>query len=156
MLILAPVLGSLWMGSALIEGIATGQTPPSQLPPTVVPPAAGFQPPPPPPVFTGSVRGRLGFNFTIQRDTPLKDLLPIPPKASAGMKPLFMDDISQVPEVAFQEPLAKTPEALKLTAHTIAKINHLNRNKADGFMEALLHERADLAGLPIAMGDTFG
>ncbi len=69
------------------------------------------------------------------------------------MKPLFIDDISQVPEVAFQEPLAKTPEALKLTAHTMAKINHLNRNKTDGFMEALLRERPDLAGLPVAMGD---
>src|SRR5207302_9691627 len=84
---------------------------------------------------------------------PLKDLLPIPPRAGAAVWPLFIDDISQVPEIAFQEPLAKSPEALKLTAHTMAKINHLNRKKTDGFMEALLGARPDLAGLPMAMGD---
>jgi hypothetical protein len=80
--------------------------------------------------------------------------LPIPPKTRTAQKSLLIDDISQVPEVAFQEPLAKTPDALKLTAHTMAKINHLNRKKADGFMEALLRERPDLAGLPVAMGDS--
>jgi hypothetical protein len=36
----------------------------------------------------------------------------------------------------------------------MAKINHLNRKKTDGFIEALLHARPDLAGLPMAMGDT--
>ena len=91
--------------------------------------------------------------FTINPDASLKELLPIPPKAGA-VAPRLIDDISQVPEVAFQEPLAKSPEALKLTAHTIAKINHLNRKKTDGFIEALLGERPDLAGLPMAMGDT--
>src|SRR5262249_20149175 len=40
-----------------------------------------------------------------------------------------------------------------LTAHAIAKINHLNKKESDGFMKALLGERADLAGLPIAMGE---
>jgi hypothetical protein len=92
------------------------------------------------------------FNFVISPDTPFKDLLPVPPKARAAA-PRLIDDISQVPEVAFQEPLAKSPEALKHTAHTMAKINFLNKKGTDGFLEALLRERPDLAGLPMAMGD---
>src|SRR4029077_11467536 len=95
----------------------------------------------------------VGFNFVIKPNTPLKDLLPTPPQSAGRTGLLLVEDLSQVPEVSFQEPLAKTPEALKLTAHTMAKINHLNRQKADGFMEALVGARADLAGLPLAMGD---
>src|SRR4029077_7077763 len=95
----------------------------------------------------------VGFNFVIKPNTPLKDLLPTPPQSAGRTGALLVEDLSQVPEVSFQEPLAKSPEALKLTAHTMAKINHLNRNKTDGFWEALLREGADLAGLPMAMGD---
>src|SRR4051812_4911066 len=84
---------------------------------------------------------------------PQKELLPIPPKARAARSARLIDDLSQVPEIAFQEPSARSPEALRLTAHTMAKINHFNRKKTDGFMEALLRERPDLAGLPMAMGD---
>src|SRR5207247_6718383 len=51
----------------------------------------------------------------------------------------------------FQEPLRKGKPAD--TAHQIAKINYLNANKTDAFMEALLGRRADLASLPFAMGD---
>jgi hypothetical protein len=39
------------------------------------------------------------------------------------------------------------------TAFTIAKINHLNGKRPDGFLEALRDERTDLGGLPFAMGD---
>src|SRR5262249_7295952 len=34
-----------------------------------------------------------------------------------------------------------------------AKINHLNKDKKDRFIETLLAERPDLAGLPFVMGD---
>ena len=66
------------------------------------------------------------------------------------------DDLAQVPEVEFQAPPARemdNQEALKATAHAMAKINHLNARKTDGFMAALRFERSDLAGLPFAMGD---
>ena len=96
----------------------------------------------------------IAFHFTIAPNTPLKDLLPLPPHAMLAQSPRLIDDISQVPEVAFQEPLAKSPDALRQTAHTIAKINHLNHKKSDGFVDALLRARPDLAGLPMAMGDT--
>ena len=44
-------------------------------------------------------------------------------------------------------------EAKNQIAHQIAKINHLNDKKTDGFLEALRGERLDLNGLPFAMGD---
>jgi hypothetical protein len=51
-------------------------------------------------------------------------------------------------------PLAKGEKARELTAHGIAKIRHLNDKKGtDAFMKFLLEDRADLAGLPMAMGD---
>jgi hypothetical protein len=135
--------GALWMGIVL-AGTADGQAPPLATP---LAPQSTPVPPPPAPA------PRVAFKFVISPDIPLKDLLPIPPKAKPAV-PGLIEDISQVPEVAFQEPLAKSPEALKLTAHTMAKINHLNRQKTDGFIEALLEARPDLAGLPMAMGDT--
>jgi hypothetical protein len=127
------------MASPLSGGIADGQTPQIQ---------QDIQRA----VFLSEKLRPTPFNFVINPDTPLKDLLPIPPKAKPSA-PRLIDDIAQVPEVAFQEPLAKSPDALKLTAHTMAKINHLNKKGTDGFLEALVHERRDLAGLPMAMGD---
>jgi hypothetical protein len=142
--------GSLCMSSASTNGQ------PAKEPPPPTPPAAIEVR-----TFLGGLNDKNRFNFVIQPDTPLKDLLPIPPKAKQPA-PRLVDDISQVPEVAFQEPLAKSPEALKLTAHTMAKINFLNKvvplgqgqpHSSDGFMEALLQERPDLADLPMAMGE---
>jgi len=106
-------------------------------------------------VVTTSARAR--FNFKIAPKTPLKDLLPIPPAARHAAGPVLEDDLTRVPEIAFQKPLAKnlpTGKALEATAHTMAKINHLNQKKTDAFMEALLGSRADLSGLPFAMGDS--
>jgi hypothetical protein len=94
------------------------------------------------------------FQFQIDPKTPMKDLLPAPPKAKNA--PIIAKDLAQVPEVEFQTPLAKSlpsEEALKQTAHQIAKINHLNGKKTDGFLEALVGQRHDLTGLPLAMGD---
>jgi hypothetical protein len=96
------------------------------------------------------------FQFTIDPKTPLKELLPVAPKAAPPGGPLMTDDLTRVPEVSFQQAPPKglhPQEALKRNAHTIAKINHLNRDKSDAFMEALLSKRDDLAGLPFAMGD---
>src|SRR5207244_9509720 len=39
------------------------------------------------------------------------------------------------------------------TAHAIAKINHVNAKKKDGFIEAMVAQRADLRGVPFLMGD---
>jgi hypothetical protein len=145
------LVGFLWMGSAWPAGYVDGQTTKDQPAPSqilVADPVPVIQVPPAP----RELNRRIAFHFVINPDTPPKDLLPIPPKAKLQVKSLLVEDLSQVPEVAFQEPLAKTPEALKLTAHTMAKINHLNRQKTDGFMEALLGARPDLAGLPVAMG----
>jgi hypothetical protein len=86
----------------------------------------------------------------------LKELLPVPPDSKNPAGAVIAKDLTQVPEVQFQLPLDKklpNPEALKQTAHTIAKINHLNEKKTDGFLDALRHERLDLTGLPFAMGD---
>jgi hypothetical protein len=148
---LVVLVGFLWMGIAWPGGHVDGQTTkgqPAQSQILIADPVTVTQIPPAVRVLTQ----RIAFHFVINPDTPLKDLLPVPPKAQSQFKPLLVEDLSQVPEVAFQEPLAKTPEALKLTAHTMAKINHLNRQKTDGFMEALLGARPDLAGLPVAMG----
>jgi HEAT repeat protein len=96
------------------------------------------------------------FTFKIAPDTPLKDLLPVPPKVQKTARPVLPQDLAHVPEVEFQTPLAKdlsNEEAMKRTAHMLAKINHLNGKKTDGFVEALRGERPDLIGLPFAMGD---
>jgi hypothetical protein len=96
------------------------------------------------------------FQFNIDPKTPVKDLLPSAPKGTGQGGPLLGDDLTRVPEVAFEAAPAKdlpSNKALENNAHTLAKINHLNAKKQDGFMEALLGERADLAGLPFAMGD---
>jgi hypothetical protein len=96
------------------------------------------------------------FQFQIDPKTPLKDLLPIPPKARKAAGPVPGDDLARVPEVEFEAPPAKDlagTGAARRIAHQIAKVNHLNDKKADGFLEALRGERLDLAGLPFAMGD---
>ena len=64
------------------------------------------------------------------------------------------DDLNRVAEVQFEEPSGiPKGEAMTHLAHQIAKINHLNDRKADGFIDALRSERSDLIGLPFAMGD---
>jgi hypothetical protein len=96
------------------------------------------------------------FHFRIAANTPLQELLPVPPKSQAAVAPLTGDDLSAVPEVVYQEPWATDlpkEKALEKTALAIARVNHLNRKKTDAFIEALVHSRPDLAGLPFAMGD---
>ena len=105
-------------------------------------------------VFANNAARR--FQFTIDPKTPLKDLLPVPPAVKSSAAPMFAKELTQVPEIHFQMPLDKkqsNDEAIKQTAHMIAKINHLNDKNPDGFMTALRGERVDLAGLPFAMGE---
>ncbi len=129
-----------------------------------VPPPIPIAPPSAPPMTTPivSLGGGFGvtvprFHFNIAPTTPLKNLLPVPPQNQPTGTLVLDDDLTKVPEILFQEPLAKNipvQQALKDTAHTIAKINHVNHQKPDAFMEALLGQRPDLAGLPFAMGES--
>ncbi len=107
-------------------------------------------------ILSGEAIPSRRFQFNIDPKTPLKDLLPAPPRIGKTTGPMLSDDLGRVPEVRFQASEAKeipSVEALKQIAHQIAKINHLNGKKTDGFLEALRDERPDLNGLPFAMGD---
>ncbi|MDY3555961.1 hypothetical protein R5W24_005107 [Gemmata sp. JC717] len=96
------------------------------------------------------------FNFKIDPSTPVKDLLPVAPKAAPARGPLLADDLNKVPEIEFEARADQPADHGKLTertAHQLAKINHMNAKKADAFMGALIESRADLAGMPFVMGD---
>jgi hypothetical protein len=102
--------------------------------------------------FVGGPR----FQFKIEPNTPVQKLLPVPPRLEKSAGPVLDGVLAHVPEVQFQLPLGKelpNDEALKQTAHMIARINHINARKTDGFLDALLAARGDLDGLPFAMGD---
>ena len=97
------------------------------------------------------------FKFQIDPKTPIKELLPIPPRAPAVSGPLMTEDLAKVPEVEFKDRPAKGTQVADLqrdTAHQLAKISHMNAKKTDAFMSALLESRRDLAGLPFAMGES--
>ena len=60
-----------------------------------------------------------------------------------------------MPELAFGVPVSRSlakDKAMEATAHILAKINHVNQQKTDGFMLTLLDKRSDLRGLPVLMG----
>lgn len=134
--------------------------------PPTQPPASPPSVPSPPDPFAGSTskpdaprrepRPPLPppLTFTIDPKTPLKDLLPTPPKSQRIASPLNGNNLSRVPEVQFEAPsAAANAEALKRIAHQMAKINHLNNKTTDGFIDALRSERLDLHGLPFTMGE---
>jgi len=91
------------------------------------------------------------FTFKIDPATPLKDLLPVPPKAPVKLPPYLNEDLWEVPELTFGEPVAHDSDTEKETAHILARINHLNRKDPDGFLKALVANRGDLRGLPFLM-----
>lgn len=94
-------------------------------------------------------------HLMIDPETPLNELLPPPPSEQLLSGPVRTKDLSRVPEVRFQAP-QEEPDvntAVNRIAVQIAKINHLNNKKTDGFVEALRAARPDLQGLPFAMGD---
>lgn len=104
------------------------------------------------------------FQFRIDPKTPVKDLLPEPPKARGDGRPVTGDDLTRVPEVSLQEPIrnAATPgsdgeeestrEEIAI-AYQIARMNHLNLQKAGSFLDELRAARPDLAGLPFLTGN---
>lgn len=121
------------------------------------------QPQPPPVTFSGPVPAMpvpmpapIRFAFKIDpKSTPLS-LLPAAPKTPSKLPIWTNEDLTRVAEVTFGDPVSKTLEknkALEATAHVLAKVNHLNAKKTDGFMLAMLEHRTDLRGLPFLMGD---
>jgi hypothetical protein len=151
---------------ALVSQVPAGEdpraTPPPPAPsvpapPVVTVPGTVGAPVPTPFIFNGGTAVAVPaarFKFRISPLASLKDLLPPAPARPGAVA--VVDDLTKVPEILFQAPPTKEvvgPEAMKRTAHTIAKINHLNAKKPDGFLKTLVGERPDLAGLPLTMGD---
>lgn len=140
-------IGPLQPGGGLPPGAAPDfRGPPGQ--------AIVLTQPVPPLAGPGMPGGR--FQFTINANTPLKDLLPVPPKTPTKAGLYLGESLAGVPEVMFQEPPAKaTPvdRTIQQTAHQIAKIHFLNAKKTDAFMEKLVGQRPDLAGLPLTLGE---
>ncbi len=105
------------------------------------------------PADRGAIRSR---NWNGESLVKVKDLLPAPRSATKPPKPLVSESLCDVPEVQFQEQFEKEPcfsEAKETMAKLLRRINELNGKKTDGFVEGLIQERPDLAGLPFAMGD---
>jgi hypothetical protein len=100
--------------------------------------------------------GQQRFTFTINPNTPLKELLPAAPKVERTRRPVVTDDPARVPELVLEKAPSRDLDqatATKNTALTVARVNHINKKEADGFIKALQANREDLAGLPFAMGD---
>jgi hypothetical protein len=98
----------------------------------------------------------------------------------AARPPWMVMDLHQVPEVRFEKetPIPTLPEkalenktdaekakikddfaqsvrqnSVTHAAHTLAKINHVNRKGTDRFVQLLVDHRPDMQGLPFVMGD---
>jgi hypothetical protein len=96
------------------------------------------------------------FKFKIDPETPLGELLPVPLNTPTKLPLWTNENLAKVPELTFGEPISKTlakEKAMETTAHVMAKINHLNLKKTDGFMLAMIEKRPDLRGLPFLLGD---
>lgn len=95
------------------------------------------------------------FNFTIDANSPVKDLLPAAPAVKPIKGPVLNDDLRSVPEIEFQarQKITNDGKLIEQTAHQLAKINHMNAKQTDAFMRALIESRPDLAGMPFVMGD---
>ena len=130
------------------------QQPPQSTMPQVVPP----------PLIDGTPRTDGGIaprtlprlNIVIDPKTPLANLLPLAPQSALKPTTRFLDDLRNVPEVTFQQPLSSKLTSEKATfeiAHQLTKIRHVNQQKSDAFLEALIDHRADLKGIPFAMGE---
>jgi hypothetical protein len=87
---------------------------------------------------------------------PLHKLLPIPPRLKAPIGPVLVDDLAQVPEVAFGAapdrdlPIDQAVEELTIQ---VKKIKYVNEKRRDAFIESLVSNRAELAGLAFLTGD---
>jgi hypothetical protein len=138
-------------GTIVTERIPTAVPAPPAMAPAPAQPALAASSPavvptPPSPV-------EIRFRFKID---PKSNLLPAPAKSLTRRPIPFNEDLTKVPEITFGEPIAKDlakQDAMEATAHAMAKINHLNLKKTDGFMLAMLDKRADLRGMPFLMGE---
>jgi hypothetical protein len=126
------------------------------------PPAVTSVPVPPPPAISPvpqmQARRSVDFRFAFKIDPKASsaDLLPAPGKTALREPIPFNEDLTKVAEIGIGEPLSKElpkQDAMEATAHAIAKINHLNAKKTDGFLLAMLDKRTDLRGMPFLMGD---
>jgi hypothetical protein len=89
-------------------------------------------------------------------DQAPSEMLPPTPTNLPTAKPLLDENLSDVPELFFQEPFPKHAQAdwQKKMTKLVANIKKLNDKETDGFLKTLLEHRPDLAGLPMTMGDT--
>jgi hypothetical protein len=112
-----------------------------------------------PPPLTAVFASQPSRQFTINPKTPVENLLPTPPRfrqPTVLILGLFKDELARVPEVSFQEPISRgvsVDKAREQTAQMLAKINFVNQKERDGFLKTLVSKRADLNGLPFAMGE---
>jgi hypothetical protein len=98
----------------------------------------------------GSARLQVKFDPT----APTEKLLPV--RAGASVPTKLPVNLSDVPEVSIEDPVAKgmqAEEAFEHVSHLIEKINHVNTKKMDAFVETLVASRSDVHGLPFIMGD---
>src|ERR1700722_18153554 len=113
-------------------------------PPKITPAPAPVQSAMPQPDFTTTapmVPAAQRLNIVIDPKTPLANLLPPTPMNLHKPANRFLDDLRSVPEVTFQESLSSKLTSEKATfeiAHQLTKIRHVNREKTDAFMEALI------------------
>jgi hypothetical protein len=139
--------------------------PPPPTPAPVVPPQAVKDPGPlverfafvdSEPGVVNSTPMTIRFKFKIDPKAPLAELLPTPPKSSAKLPHWTNEDLAKAAELTFGESISKEVpkvQAMEAFAHSMAKINHFNLKKTDGFMLAMLEQRGDVRGLPVRMGD---
>jgi hypothetical protein len=107
---------------------------------------------------TGWAAGGVAQHLSCQYDpkAPLTDFLPVRPHTAKHQSLRLPTQLSEVPEVFFAEPIASNTDAPGGRLHAVsalAKIKHVNQKKTDAYMELLLTQRSDLAGLPFTLGD---
>ncbi len=106
--------------------------------------------------FNGVGSIGLRFRFAFDAKLPPSAMLPTPVKVTAKRPAWHNEDLAKVAELTIGEPIAsnlRKDDALEATARMLAKMNHLNRKKTDGFMLELIAARTDLQGMPFRMGE---
>jgi hypothetical protein len=102
---------------------------------------------------SGQLLGGAAFQVKFDPNAPVARLLPAAP--AARLTPRLPQNLADVPEISLEGPVANTlnrDEAFEHIAHMIDKINHVNTTKTDAFIEALMSQRPELAGVPFSMG----
>lgn len=97
----------------------------------------------------GSIKVQAAFDPAMPMDKFL------PGVKTTGVSPQLPRNLADVPEVALEDPLARSMnpgEAFEHIAGLIDRINFLNAKKTDAFVEGLIQHRDDVHGLPFAMG----